>query len=258
MPPFQQLSKKWLHWYLHNSDIILLSLAVIDLFFLTLSFVDKRLNDEIAFFVWSILVSGIFLFDVVVKYRISRDKHKYLRENWWQVIIVVLPFLQAFRVFMVFRILVLLYRTRQNLKLLIVEKGLAVLFILMIIVAFTFGIIVLIAEDGAGGGNINTLEKAIWWAFVTMTTTGYGDYSPISLAGRIIGVLLMFVGIGLVAIFTAQLTAMIIESDKRNRETEKILREVTKLERELRETKAELRMIRKQMQMQQRKDITRK
>jgi voltage-gated potassium channel len=43
----------------------------------------------------------------------------------------------------------------------------------------------------------------VWWAITTVTTVGYGDISPATDAGRVIGIVVMFVGIGLVAILTA-------------------------------------------------------
>lgn len=48
---------------------------------------------------------------------------------------------------------------------------------------------------------------SVWWAIVTATTVGYGDISPHTLLGRVIAVLLMFNGIGLIGTLTSSITA---------------------------------------------------
>lgn len=55
------------------------------------------------------------------------------------------------------------------------------------------------------------LGDGIWWALVTLTTVGYGDTVPATPFARIVGVLLMFVGIGFVAALTATVAARFIE-----------------------------------------------
>ncbi len=56
----------------------------------------------------------------------------------------------------------------------------------------------------------------IWWSIVTLTTVGYGDISPTTAGGRLIAILIMFFGIGLLGTLSASLAAIII--DKRMRE----------------------------------------
>ena len=56
-----------------------------------------------------------------------------------------------------------------------------------------------------------TWEESLWWAFVTTTTVGYGDFFPETTVGRVIGVLLMFLGIGLFGGVTAGLATELLE-----------------------------------------------
>ncbi len=55
--------------------------------------------------------------------------------------------------------------------------------------------------------NIKTADNALWWAFGTITTVGYGELYPVTLEGRIIAAILMTAGIGLFGAFSAALAA---------------------------------------------------
>lgn len=75
--------------------------------------------------------------------------------------------------------------------------GIIIPVILTALVIILGGIAVYLAEHRQPGANITTLHDAIWWAVITITTVGYGDYTPVSVLGRIIGTIVMFAGIGI-------------------------------------------------------------
>jgi voltage-gated potassium channel len=58
-------------------------------------------------------------------------------------------------------------------------------------------------EPPAPGSNIKTGGDAFWWAFVTITTVGYGDRYPVTSEGRVIGMLTMATGIGIFSVLTS-------------------------------------------------------
>jgi voltage-gated potassium channel len=66
-------------------------------------------------------------------------------------------------------------------------------------------------EDSSRSSNIRSLKDAVWWAFVTSTTVGYGDYYPKSVAGRFTGILLMFFGVSLVGVITGNIASALVE-----------------------------------------------
>jgi len=59
--------------------------------------------------------------------------------------------------------------------------------------------------------NIKNFADSIWWAFVTSTTVGYGDYYPVTIPGRITGILLMFFGVSLVGVVTGNIASLFLE-----------------------------------------------
>jgi voltage-gated potassium channel len=75
-----------------------------------------------------------------------------------------------------------------------------------------------------GGGLFSLVEKedswieGMWWAIVTLTTVGYGDYSPATVAGRWVAVFVMAGGIGAVAILTGLLADEIREAKIHDRD----------------------------------------
>ncbi len=77
------------------------------------------------------------------------------------------------------------------------------------------GLLELRFEEDAPGANITTAGDALWWGYVTATTVGYGDYFPVTTGGRISGVIMLTVGVGLFATFSAFLANAFLSPRKR-------------------------------------------
>jgi voltage-gated potassium channel Kch len=60
-----------------------------------------------------------------------------------------------------------------------------------------------------------SIGSGLWWAVQTVTTVGYGDEIPMSLAGRLVAALVMLVGIGFLTVITASITSTFVSRSRR-------------------------------------------
>jgi voltage-gated potassium channel Kch len=87
--------------------------------------------------------------------------------------------------------------------------------LLFIIMLLQFGSMAMVwAEEDASDANITTGGDAVWWAYVTITTVGYGDQFPVTPTGRFIGVLVMTGGVALFGVLTGFLANVFLAPKK--------------------------------------------
>ncbi len=70
--------------------------------------------------------------------------------------------------------------------------------------------------------EIKTVGDAFWWSVVTVTTVGYGDKVPVTPLGRVIGVVLMFTGIGIIGIFSGTMATYLMKGYRGEEETDDV------------------------------------
>lgn len=70
--------------------------------------------------------------------------------------------------------------------------------------------VLVLQTESKHGGNITTGGDALWWAIVTITTVGYGDYFPITPFGRTVAVFVMFAGVGIIGALASILASVLI------------------------------------------------
>ena len=87
------------------------------------------------------------------------------------------------------------------------KSALMITALVALVVMTVSATVVLQVESRAPDANILTGGDAFWWAFVTVTTVGYGDQYPVTALGRSMAMLLMVVGVGIFGVFTGFLSS---------------------------------------------------
>ena len=104
-----------------------------------------------------------------------------------------------------------------------------VIIIIMIISSF----LMFYAENKAQQEQFPNVLSCLWWAVVTMTTIGYGDVYPVTVAGKVIGSIMALLGIGLVAMPTGIISAGFLEKvNERKEQKHKEAEDNAKVDRE--------------------------
>lgn len=179
---------------------------------------------------WQSLLSkgilAVFIFDYILRLWSAKNKKKFITHNICDLI-AILPFHIAFRGFKIvhmnrlIRFLKLpqafafLYRPLKKATRFLNTNGFKYVLFVTTLLILLGGILIHFAEGMSIGDGI-------WWAFVTATTVGYGDISPDSLYGRLIAMVLMLMGIGLIGSVTSTLTSYFLKASDQNVESKAI------------------------------------
>lgn len=97
------------------------------------------------------------------------------------------------------------------------NRGSYALFFTVMLIALVIlvaSIAVLFFESQSPDANITDGGNAVWWAFVTITTVGYGDRFPVTSGGRITGVFVMFAGVGVIGALASILASILVPQPK--------------------------------------------
>lgn len=151
----------------------------------------------------------LFVLDYVTRFSIAERKKEFVKGNILDLL-AILPFNSLFRGLRIVKLLKVLRFALYGARFLQKSrrffntngfKYIAFASLLLLII----GAIVIHHVEGL------SYENAFWWAFVTVTTVGYGDISPATGVGRITASILMLVGIGLLGAFTSTITTYFLK-----------------------------------------------
>jgi voltage-gated potassium channel len=223
--------------------LLLLALAIIPLIVLPLVFdLDSSVND--AFFALDWIIWAVFAVDLGVRTYIVQERRKYLIAHWYDVIIVVVPFLRPLRILRSARALRLMRLTRvvafathafAEEREFARRRGAVYVMSLALVLLVASSALIFAFERGSDG-QIDDFGTALWWGVATITTVGYGDVVPVTPEGRAVAILLMLVGISLFGFLTATIAAFMVEHDSKA-SLDDVMAKLESMERQLADLK---------------------
>lgn len=172
---------------------------------------------SLAFRIADYLIWVAFAAEFAVRLVLASDRVRY----WWHHLadfaIIVLPVLRPLRILRLVLLLEILNRRAvHSLRGKVLAYGAAS----AVLLVFCGALAVLDVERNQPGANITGFGDALWWAVVTLTTVGYGNYYPVTTEGRFVAVGLLVAGIVLIGAVTASFATWLIERVRSEEEVE--------------------------------------
>ncbi|MDQ4062916.1 MAG: potassium channel family protein [Actinomycetota bacterium] len=164
---------------------------------------------------------GFFFVEFTVKFALAPVKRTYLRHNWLDVLVLLIPFLRVLRLLRVlratralplFRLLVFGGRGSEGVLVLLKRRRLGQIGLISVLVMLIGAAVGFLLENGAPGSQIDTFGDALWWS-ATIVTTVASEIYPVTLGGRIVAFLLMLYAVGIFSYFIASIASLLVSLD---------------------------------------------
>jgi len=153
----------------------------------------------------------IMLVEYLVRLVVTPDTPGYIKRRWVEPATVVVPPFQGWHFVGIERMTLLVHEAELRTESILKHHSLFRVLIAVVATLFLGAWLVLLFEENAKGSNIHDYPDALWWAIVTVTTVGYGDRFPVTEGGRVVAVVLMLVGIGLIGVLTATVASVFVK-----------------------------------------------
>ena len=180
---------------------------------------------------------GAFTVAFATKLLVAPDRMRYVRTHPFEVAMVVLPFLRPLRLVRLLTFLRLAAVMGLNTRIIrsfFLRRGTAFVVACLLVAVVGGGSLVFAAEQNHSESEITSLGDSVWWAMVTLTTVGYGDYAPVTPLGRGVAGALMIFGIAALSITTASIATLMTRSPQQPPRRTATLRDLRIRQRQLR------------------------
>lgn len=229
-------------------EAIIIILIVADIIIVTsLYFINVSLNTYYMIVIFDTGLCVILFIDFMYKISLEKNKMKYINDNPKNTfidIVAMMPYellaLGPFgfiRLLRLVRIVSLIGKGKEKIFNFLAKTKLNYLLFTFLVIICAGSLTLLVLEDSPND-KINSPIDAVWYVMATMSTVGYGDVTPESFGGKLIGIALMIIGVGFFSILTATFSSWFM----RDHETEEdeIKNKLMNMEKSINEMKSEM------------------
>ncbi len=195
--------------------------------------IELSKNQQAAIYIVDLGIVGILAYDFSARMKSSNQGlSAFLVRHWYEILammplllfaaledqIILAAALRSLKLLRLFRLVRLirlanLFRTIRYLK----SSGFVYLVIIFTVTMIFGSIAIYTVESDYPNANIKTYEDALWFALTTMTISGYGDVYPLTIAGKVISGILIFLGLAVILGFLSSLGATLVVSKLKTR-----------------------------------------
>lgn len=149
----------------------------------------------------------LFLVDFALTACVAEHSGRWLSRHAAGLLLLLLPLIPGMRFVRMAAAIYAIHRgvrgwVRGHLSLYIIGAG--------ILIVSMGALLVYEAESGIAGSSIDSYPDALWWAFVSITTIGYGAYYPVTFTGRMVTVVMVIAGVALIGVITGACASWVI------------------------------------------------
>lgn len=216
-----------------DAPLLVLAIGSLPMLLLDLKRGSLTHHDRVFLDIVNIAVLVAFATDYAVEFAVTRNRRVYVRREWTSALIAIaqalalapalagfgaLRILRAGRIWRAIAVVGRVFAVggaaaREGKSILrrhaaAFALGMAGFTWITSAVGFT------LAEDVGVNGRIHSFGDAIWWSSATITTVGHGDVAPVTVVGRLVGVVTMVVGISTFAVLTAKIAEFLVRTDR--------------------------------------------
>jgi voltage-gated potassium channel len=234
MTPRLRLWRKWT-----DGPLLVLAIGSLPLLLLELKRNELPYSDQFLLDIVNVAVLVAFAVDYVVEISLAVNRSTFVKREWNSLLIVVaqaIALVPAFRaagavrvvragrawrtIAVVSRVVAIGGASAREGRTLVRRHAARFALYLAGFTMLTGAVAFTLAEDVGESGHVHSFFDALWWSASTMTTVGSGNLGPVTVAGRLSALVVMFVGVTAASIITAKVAEFLVRTAREDAEVE--------------------------------------